>query len=161
MESNRAPAVPLLPMLGSVIDFLRVVWGLDHELQRTSKHMEAALGITAPQRLVIRILGRFPGTTAGQLAAILHVHPSTLTGILRRLQSRGLITKRTDPRDRRRLVLGLTARGRTLDADSEGTVEAAVRAALADLPDRKVLVAVQVLERLTSELERRNRVPGA
>src|SRR5438132_8459125 len=35
-------------------------------------------------RLVMRIVGRFPGIAAGRVAQILHVHPSTLTGILKR-----------------------------------------------------------------------------
>ena len=39
---------------------MRVVWALDHALQKTSKRMETTtLGITAPQRFVIRILRRF------------------------------------------------------------------------------------------------------
>jgi MarR family transcriptional regulator, organic hydroperoxide resistance regulator len=141
--------------MGAVLEFMRVIWALDHALQTTSKRMEATLGITAPQRLVIRILGRFPGTPAGQLAIILHLHPSTLTGILRRLQRRGLITRRADPRDRRRAVFGLTAKGREFDVDVEGTVEAAVRAAFDALPRTKVRHAAEALGELTDVLESR------
>src|SRR5512138_3249138 len=100
---------------------MRVIWELDHALQKTSKHMERMLGVTAPQRLVLRILGRFPGMQAGQLAAVLHLHPSTITGVLTRLQRRGHITRRADPRDRRRATFGLTAKGRELDTQAEGT----------------------------------------
>ena len=64
---------PPLPPLGEVIDFLRLIWRLDHALQQASKRMQSSLGVTGPQRLVIRIVGRFPGLTAGQLAEILHV----------------------------------------------------------------------------------------
>jgi MarR family transcriptional regulator, organic hydroperoxide resistance regulator len=131
---------------------MRVVWGLDHALQKTSKRMEASIGITAPQRLVIRILGRFPGMQAGRLAVVLHLHPSTLTGILKRLQRRGLITRRADPRDRRRAVFGLTPKGRALDVDAEGTVEAAVRTAFAGLPGTKIHDAAEVLRHLTESL---------
>jgi DNA-binding MarR family transcriptional regulator len=135
---------------------MRVVWALDHALQKTSKRMETALGITAPQRLVLRILGRFPGMSAGLLAIILHLHPSTLTGVLKRLQRRGLITRRSDPRDHRRAVFGLTARGRSLDVETEGTVEAAVRAAFDELPEAKIKDAAEVFQKLTKLLESRN-----
>ena len=68
---------------------MRLLWAVDHGLQRRSKRMAATLGVTGPQRLVIRIVGRFPGISAGRLASILHLHPSTLTGILRRLERGG------------------------------------------------------------------------
>ncbi|MFH0903088.1 MAG: MarR family transcriptional regulator [Pseudomonadota bacterium] len=139
--------------MGPVLDFMRVVWALDHALQQVSKRMKTVLGVTAPQRLVLQILGRFPGMQAGQLALILHLHPSTLTGILRRLQQRGLITRRADPRDRRRAVFGLTPKGRALDVRSEGTTEAAVRAAFKELPKSKLDIAAEVLGKLAEFLK--------
>ncbi|HTY61385.1 MAG TPA: MarR family transcriptional regulator [Acidobacteriota bacterium] len=145
-----------VPTMGPVLDFMRVVWALDHALQKTSKRMETVLGITAPQRLVIRILGRFPGMSAGLLAVVLHLHPSTLTGILKRLQRRGLITRRADPRDHRRAVFGLTAKGRSLDVEAEGTVEAAVRIAFEQIPKSKINNAAEVFQKLTHLLESRN-----
>ena len=38
--------------------------------------VKATVGLTGPQRLVVRLVGRFPGITAGRLAEILHVHCS-------------------------------------------------------------------------------------
>jgi DNA-binding MarR family transcriptional regulator len=143
-----------LPPLGGVLEFMRTLWALDHALQRTSKRMEAELGVTGPQRLVIRVVARFPGMLAGQLAEVLHLHPSTLTGILKRLERRGLLSRRGDPRDRRRVLLGLTKKGRQLDIQSEGTIESAVRAALAELSDQKIRSAADVLGRIGSSLER-------
>jgi len=142
-----------VPSMGPVLEFMRVVWALDHALQKTSKRLEAALGITAPQRFAIRILGRFPGMSAGLLAIVLRLHPSTLTGVLKRLQRRGLITRRADPRDRRRAVFGLTAKGRALDVDAEGTVEMAGRAAFAEIPRTKIKDAVEGFQKLTDLLE--------
>ena len=141
--------------MGPVLEFMRMVWALDHALQKTSKRMEMVLGITAPQRLVIRILGRFPGMSAGLLAIILHLHPSTLTGVLKRLQRRGLITRRADPRDCRRAIFGLTAMGRSLNVEAEGTVEAAVRAAFKEIPKTKIKDAAEVFQKLTDLLESR------
>ena len=68
--------------LGDVLEFMRTLWALDHGLQLRSKRMERHLGITGPQRLVLRIVGRFPGISAGEVASIMEVHPSTLTGVL-------------------------------------------------------------------------------
>ena len=153
--SIRAPSRPgtSLPELGPVLDFLRLIWGLDHAMHKTSKRMELDLGITGPQRLALRIIGRFPGLPAGKLAALLHLHPSTLTGILRRLESRGLIRRRTDPDDRRRVLLGLTARGRELDVATPGTIEMAIESALARLSAANVEAGREVLTMLREALE--------
>jgi DNA-binding MarR family transcriptional regulator len=44
--------------------------------------MIGEVGVTGPQRLVLRVVGLFPGMSAGELATVLRVHPSTLTGVL-------------------------------------------------------------------------------
>lgn len=107
--------------------------------------MQATLGVTGPQRLAVRIIGRFPGIAAGRLAAILQVHPSTLTGILRRLEARRLVTRGSDPADARRALFGLTVTGRALNERRSGTVEAALSRALAALPPAQVQASEQVL----------------
>ena len=141
-----------LPPLGDVLDFMRLIWAVDHALQRTSKRMERALGVTGPQRFVIRIVGRFPGIPAGDLARLLHVHPSTLTGILTRLERSGVVRRRSDPRDGRRSLLGLTEKGRQLDVATEGTVEAAVARVLADLSKDTLQATREVLQSITASL---------
>ena len=147
------PVRAALPPLGEVVDFMRLIWRLDHALQRTSKRMQASLGVTGPQRLVMRIVGRFPGIPAGQLAEILHVHPSTLTGVLKRLERRGLVARRRDPRDQRRALIALTAEGRRLEAESEGTVECAVRGALEELSEARIRHTAEVLRDLAARLD--------
>ena len=140
------------PPLGAVLDFMRMLWALDHALQSASKRMEAAYGITGPQRLVVRIVGRFPGIAAGRVAEILHVHPSTLTGILKRLETRGILVRRSDPRDARRALFTLTAKGKKLDTVRTGTVEQAVRRVLGT-DSQKVLAVQELISTLTEELD--------
>ena len=69
---------PQPPKLGRALDFMRSLWALDHALQSRSKAMAAALGVTGPQRMVVRLVGRFPDIAAGSLAELLMIHPSTL-----------------------------------------------------------------------------------
>jgi DNA-binding MarR family transcriptional regulator len=140
--------------LGPVLDFMRTLWALDHALQSASKRMEATRGVTAPQRLVVRIVGRFPGISAGEVAEILHLHPSTLTGVLKRLEDRGLLERRPDPADGRRALLQLSARGRRVDRLHDGTVEAAVRRALRRMRPSAVQAARDAAIKLSDELEK-------
>jgi MarR family transcriptional regulator, organic hydroperoxide resistance regulator len=143
---------PTLQPLGPVLDFMRLLWAIDHQLSSVSKRMTKKLGITGPQRLCIRLIGRFPGIAAGELADALHVHPSTLTGVLKRLETRGLVVRKPDPADKRRALLELTAKGRSFDQQRAGTVESAVRHALARMPEWQVTAARDALSTLASEL---------
>jgi DNA-binding MarR family transcriptional regulator len=138
--------------LGEVLEFMRLMWGISHGLQSRSKRMEAKLGITGPQRLVIRIVGRRPGAIAGQLAKTLHLHPSTLTGVLRRLEGRGLLERTPGERDRREARLRLTVAGRAVNRRHAGTVEAAVRQVLAALDPATVATAAEVMRALEKAL---------
>jgi DNA-binding MarR family transcriptional regulator len=139
--------------VGRVLEFMRVIWGLDHALQRMSKRLEARVGITGPQRLVLRIVGRAPGISAGDLARVLHVHPSTLTGVLRRLEARRFLEREVDPADGRRALFRLSRAGQRVDVSSEGTVESAVQRVMAR-DGRRSKIAERMLNDLTGELER-------
>lgn len=150
MRSRMEPSADV--GLGEVIEFMRLLWAVDHGLSASSKHMATRFGITGPQRLVIRIVGRHPGIAAGRIAEILHVHPSTLTGVLARLVERGVLTRTTDPADGRRALFGLTAAGKKLDGLRSGTIEAKVRDALARIPPRELAATRRVLAALAETL---------
>ena len=135
------------------LELLGVLWALEHALQSASKRMAQRLGVTGTQRFVLRMLGRNPGLGAGELAELLHDHPSTLTGVLHRLVDHGLVTRKTDPADRRRVLLNLTEAGRTVDTLREGTIEASVARAISKLPVHSIAEARMVLETVILELE--------
>jgi len=139
--------------LPDVLQFMRLLWELEHALQKTSKRMAGTLGVTGLQRLVLRILGLFPGIAAGEIASILHVHPSTLTGVLSRLIDQGLIARSTHAGDRRRAVLALTPRGRRVNGVKKGTVEAGVQKALRDVSPQDRAIARRVLTTVCEALD--------
>jgi DNA-binding MarR family transcriptional regulator len=138
--------------LGDVLDFMRLIWALDHGLQSLSKKMQASIGLTGPQRVTLRVLGRFPGLSAGELARILLVHPSTLTGVLQRLEARKLVKRTLDAADGRRAHLALTAIGRRLDVPARGTVESVVGDVIGRFPRDQVHLTSRVLAALAQEL---------
>jgi DNA-binding MarR family transcriptional regulator len=153
-----APTVEIGPVtsrrpLGEVLEFLRELWGLNHALESVSRRMKVSLGVTGPERMVVRLVGRYPGISAGDLARVLQVHPSTLTGLLRRLEARRILTRRADERDARRALFGLTAAGRVVDGAMKGTVETAVHDALAQLSAAEVRAAAAVLQTVRRSLK--------
>jgi DNA-binding MarR family transcriptional regulator len=144
------------PDADPVLEFLRLMWAVDHELHRVSKRMIGRLGLTAPQRLAVRFVGREPGLTPGRLAELLHLDPGTVTGIVKRLESAQLLTRVRSDGDTRRMHLRLTSKGQTLNRRRKGTVEAAVRRTL-DMPGADLAAASRVLQRLALNLAAESR----
>jgi DNA-binding MarR family transcriptional regulator len=136
------------------IQFMRRLWSLAHALEVRSKRMARTLGVTGPQRLVIRVVGKAPGITARDIADTLGIHPSTLTGVLTRLESQRLITRKTDADDRRRMRFDLTRAGKRIDREKKGTVEAAIRRGLARAEPGAIAKTSRMIELLVEELAR-------
>ncbi len=139
--------------LGPVLGFLRELWALNHALELSSKRMQARLGITSQQRVLVRIVGRYPLIPAGHLARLLHVDAGTVSAAVRRLEARGLLERRADRKDKRRTLLGLTVQGRKVDGPSAGTVESAVEAVLERTSEADAKAVRSFLERLVRELD--------
>jgi MarR family transcriptional regulator, organic hydroperoxide resistance regulator len=138
--------------LNPPLGFLRLLWQIHHGLQSASKRMERDLGVTGPQRLVVRLLGSSPGMTAGELSELLHLDPGTMSGVVQRLLRERLIRRAADPHDRRRFLLALTSQGRSLSSRREGTVEERVETALATLEPEARACAEVALSKLAVAL---------
>jgi len=131
---------------------MRLLWAVTHGLESASARMLATVGVTGPQRLVLRLIGRSGQAIPGDLAETLHVHPSSLTGVLRRLEASGLIRRRRDPNDGRRAILTLTPSGQRLNDRRAGTIEAVVQGTLAAFPEAKIASVRELLGALASAL---------
>lgn len=69
------------------------------------------LGLTHPQYLAMLALWQDGPQSLARLADRLHLEPATASPLVRRLETRGLVTRRTDERDERALVIALTPEG--------------------------------------------------
>lgn len=145
---------PVVRPNGHTLEFMQQLWELSHALQVASKRMARTLGVTGPQRLVLRVVGQLPGIAARDLATTLGLHPSTLTGVLARLERQKFLVRTVDPADRRRARFGLTAKGRAVDAARKGTVEAAIKRGLARAAPATVAGTRRMVALLVAELDR-------
>ena len=79
----------------------------------------APLGLTYPQYITMLALWETDDPmTIGSLGDRLHLDSGTLTPLVKRLEQLGLVERRRDPDDERRVVVTLTRRGRELQADA-------------------------------------------
>lgn len=139
---------------GDALDMLSEVWALNHAIERASVRMEARLGVTAQQRLLIRLVGRHPGITAGQLAELLCVDASTVSTSLKRLEKRKVLRRRKDVKDARRSIIELLPAGKVLDRREGASVEGAIEALLDDTPETRATAVRQFLRDLVRRVDR-------
>ena len=86
--------------------------------------------------------------TVSALGAAAGTRPATLTGILDRLERRGLITRGTKPRDRRAVLIELTPAGRRSARTIAAAIDDLERRALHALPNDAIDSANAVLRAL-------------
>ena len=115
-----------------------IVTRAQHTVHQLFKAALAPYGVTPGQYGVLRCLWDEDGQTVRQIADRLYLDASTMTGILDRMEQRGLILKQTDPRDRRALQILLTPKGRDLQAPLEHAIDAANEQVLQELVPAEV-----------------------
>ena len=77
------------------------------------------LGLTHPQYLVMLALWERSPRTVTDIGQALYLEPATLSPLLKRLESAGLITRNRSSTDERSLAVALTADGRSLRSEAE------------------------------------------
>src|SRR4051794_41908253 len=77
------------------------------------------LGLTHPQYLVMLALWQHGTLSVKDLSGLLQLDPGTLSPLLKRLESAGLLRRERDPKDQRNLALALTEKGTALRAEAE------------------------------------------
>jgi DNA-binding MarR family transcriptional regulator len=115
------------------------------ELQRATHaagvHLEELLadaGISQGEAHVLALLADSAAHTVGELQRDLGHRPSTLTGILDRLESRGLIRRALNEADRRSFLVSLTRTGQTAARSVMSALRQIEQSALEHVPARDV-----------------------
>ena len=75
------------------------------------------LGLTYPQYLAMLALWQRSPMTVGELGEALGLDSATLTPLIKRMEAGGLVTRRRDHADERRVLVEPTARGQALRAN--------------------------------------------
>ena len=109
------------------------------------------LDLTPSETNALANLADGRGRTVSELGAAIGSKPTTLTGVLDRLERRGHITRGTLAGDRRSVLIELTPSGRTTAEAILRTIGELERRALADLGPEKVAAFHEVLRALTEE----------
>jgi DNA-binding MarR family transcriptional regulator len=110
-------------------------------------------GLTIPQLAALQAVQRLQPITVGVLAREIHLGAATLTGILGRLESRGLVSRTRGDRDRRSVVVQLTDAGAKLVAEAPSLLQDRFRRELAKLQEWEQTMILAMLQRIASMMD--------
>ncbi|MFH1982409.1 MAG: MarR family transcriptional regulator [Pseudomonadota bacterium] len=93
-----------------LINLRRIIQSIDLH----SRDLMKRFGLTIPQLMILNEIERAHDISASDLARAVSLSQATVTGILERLENRGLITRKRSESDRRRIHVRATDPGRAL-----------------------------------------------
>lgn len=108
------------------------------------------LGLTYPQYLVLVMLWSREEVTIKEIASALRLDHATLTPLLRRMETAGLISRRRGSRDERTVLVGLAPVGRALEKHADD-IECRITEAVG-LPVPKIRELQQLLRTVAGSL---------
>ncbi len=127
-----------------------------------SKRIEVALGgvdLTLPQYRVLGILAEGSSAASG-LAERLAVRRPSITAVVDGLVARGLVDRRQEDADRRRVALRLTDAGARALAEADEAVDASLVSIAGHLPGKDEAMALRALELWGRALVASRQTPG-
>jgi MarR family transcriptional regulator, organic hydroperoxide resistance regulator len=89
-----------------------------HRMTKSYRPMLERIGLTYPQYLVLLVLWETDGVTVSEIGRRLRLDSGTLTPVLKRLESAGLLVRSRRQSDEREVEIGLTPRGQSLKAEA-------------------------------------------
>ena len=127
----------------------RIIRAIDlHSRRLVDRH-----DLTGPQLAILREAERLASPSTGALARAVHLSQPTVTGILNRLERRGLVRRERAAEDRRSVIITVTDAGRRLLREAPSLLQERFRDELARLAEWERLTLLASLQRIASMMD--------
>ncbi|PID39245.1 MAG: MarR family transcriptional regulator [Proteobacteria bacterium] len=122
-------------------------------IDMNSKKLVKRVGLTGPQLVILHEISGTGEITAGEIAQAVSLSQATVTGILERMEKRGLLTRRRNEHDKRRVMVKITATGKQILENAPPLMQEAFVETFSSLPDWEQNMIVSALQRLVSIMD--------
>jgi DNA-binding MarR family transcriptional regulator len=95
------------------------LYSANHAMHGVYKSLLKEVGLTYPQFLALNVLWETNNVPVGTITSKLQLDTNTLTPLLKRLETMGLVTRTRNTKDERQVILKLTRKGRALQKKTE------------------------------------------
>jgi MarR family transcriptional regulator, organic hydroperoxide resistance regulator len=150
MKSRSTPPASLPLRLDGMLCF--ALYSANLAMHKLYRRLLKDLDLTYPQYLVMLVLWERDQLTVSEIGERLFLDSATLTPLLKRLETAGILTRTRAAQDERQVIVALSSEGRNLRRKAAQIPEQAFCATACELPE---LVALQQrLEELRDNLDR-------
>lgn len=132
---------------------LRALRRITRSIALHSRQLAAYSNITAPQLVCLRAVAENGPLTATAISREIHVSPSTVVGILDRLEDKGWILRERGREDRRIVFITATEEGMALVRDTPSPLQQKLADSLNELPEIEQATITMSLERIVDLME--------
>lgn len=132
---------------------LRALRRITRSIALHSRQLAAYSNITAPQLVCLRAVVENGPMTSTAISREIHVSPSTVVGILDRLEDKGWVRRERGREDRRIVFVSATDAGIKLAQDTPSPLQQKLADSLNDLPELEQATITMALERIVDLME--------
>jgi DNA-binding MarR family transcriptional regulator len=136
-------------------DVLIALRKIIQSISLNSRSLLKRVGLTGPQLLMLHTIARSEKMSVGEIARAISLSQGTVTGILERLEKRGLAHRDRDLVDRRRVMVRITDPGRRILAAAPPLMQEAFVERFLELHDWEQSMILSALQRLVFLMDAR------
>lgn len=125
-------------------------------IQDYSHEVSDKFGITGPQLWVLKTISQNENLSLSDLSKRMYLHPSTITGLMDRLEKKGYVARNRDQVDRRVISVQLTPKGKSLTKKAPNPVQGKMIYGLRGLRREKLNLIYDSIQKLVEIMEAQN-----
>jgi DNA-binding MarR family transcriptional regulator len=122
-------------------------------VELNSRRLVEEIGLTGPQLAVLREAARRGPLPVGALARGVHLSQPTVTGVLNRLEKRGLVQRVRRVDDRRAVNVNVTEAGQVLAGSAPSLLQDSFHRKLGDLQPWEQTMILAILQRIAGMMD--------
>ncbi|MBU2549223.1 MAG: MarR family transcriptional regulator [Proteobacteria bacterium] len=124
-----------------------------------SKYLEKEVSVTTGQLLCLRALSKEDSLSLGEIARRIFLKPGTLTGLVDRLEAKGMVQRTRIESDRRSIRLKITEKGRQLVEEAPIPIQSLIAMQLKRMPVKEVETISNGMMRLLEIIQQAEIIP--
>ncbi|MFQ5550436.1 MAG: MarR family winged helix-turn-helix transcriptional regulator [Gemmatimonadales bacterium] len=118
-----------------------------------SRSLVQRFGLTGPQLIILEELESRGATPVGELSEAISLSMATVTGIIGRLETRGLVERRRDDTDRRKVFVSVTSAGSEVLEQAPPPLQESFVSEFQHLHDWEQTLILSSLQRVVAMME--------
>ena len=145
--------VPRNVAISEIMQSLRRIF---KAIQDYSQEVSQKFGITGPQLWALKTISTSGRLPLGQLSKMMYLHPSTITGVVDRLEKKGHVVRDRVHKDRRIVMVKLTTKGKSTVSKAPNPIQGKMVYGLNRLKQKNLNSIYDAVEKLVEIAEAQN-----